>query len=734
MKRLLKYIIFSLLTVVSVNDVLACWAPWELPVDYYMYRVDEVEFYKQSERDQEFNLSAMGNCREWQRITSADISEQDIYHVVYKMSLKELESLRGKWWVWTDNKFEKWIHKDTEILDFLILAMNNEAIRSQIHSKWYYPTMKIGGASVSLDDVVEKACANTSPRLRDRYLLQAVRALFSMGRYDECIKLWNEEIIHLPETNLMRRLIHPYIAGAECHAGRVDEAIMQFAKFGDMQSLIVCLERKNGAYDRDDDVWFEAFEMVCKYAPNSASIPPMLQQKVRKWEIWNEELCDDDYARMRKLCSKMANDKRVENPAMWYYTAAFLTYLKESPRQVLPLLNLAEKAKSNDYIAESVAVFRMYLDARISTYDSKYEAKLLEQIKWLDEKMVANLGDKSKISLDYFYDITLNLSFYYWNDMMRKILLGEVCPRMVEAGNYTRALQLANMADNRMYGLVDRCRGYKFNVVNGEYEYAGEVEYSLKEYRYDEHNFNIIDYSNCFFELVDSIGVDRVVRYVDRVRKPSSEMDAYLNSRGYVGDDYLNDIVGTQYLRNMQYDKAVEYLKLVSEEYNRSHLNVDMYFAPFAVYGDKKGEECNTRYEFAREMLALEQGFQNEQNPNRKAQLMVKFAIGLRNSFDMCWELTQYYRGLTFWGSVCEKRDWEKEAHLAAAMKRVNALVEEANAIITDDEVGAEINYELRNFKIVAERFPNSEKGRLVKGKCDKLYDYHVERRRGYYF
>ena len=156
MKRLLKYIIFSLLTVVSVNDVLACWAPWELPVDYYMYRVDEVEFYKQSERDQEFNLSAMENCREWQRITSADISEQDIYQVVYKMSLKELESLRGKWWVWSDNKFEKWIHKDTEILDFLILAKNNEAIRSQIHSKWYYPTMKIGGASIPIEEVAER--------------------------------------------------------------------------------------------------------------------------------------------------------------------------------------------------------------------------------------------------------------------------------------------------------------------------------------------------------------------------------------------------------------------------------------------------------------------------------------------------------------------------------------------------------------------------------------------------
>ncbi|MBQ5861979.1 MAG: hypothetical protein IIW65_07565, partial [Alistipes sp.] len=53
------------------------------------------------------------------------------------------------------------------------------------------------------------------------------------------------------------------------------------------------------------------------------------------------------------------------------------------------------------------------------------------------------------------YHLKINESFYYWNDMMRRILIAEVCPRMIKAGRTTRALQLANMADNRLLGLVD---------------------------------------------------------------------------------------------------------------------------------------------------------------------------------------------------------------------------------------------------------------------------------------
>ena len=79
--------------------------------------------------------------------------------------------------------------------------------------------------------------------------------------------------------------------------------------------------------------------------------------------------------------------------------------------------------------------------------------------------------------------------------------------------------------------------------------------------------------SNSFFEMIDSLGVNAAIRYVQNVRKPVSKFDRYLNTRSYTNSDYLNDIVGTQCLRNMRYKEAVEYLGAVSGTY-KSHLNI----------------------------------------------------------------------------------------------------------------------------------------------------------------
>ena len=188
----------------------------------------------------------------------------------------------------------------------------------------------------------------------------------------------------------------------------------------------------------------------------------------------------------------------------------------------------------------------------------------------------------------------------------------------------------------------------------------------------------------------------------------------------------MNDIVGTQLVREMRYGEAAKYLVKVSDEYNQSHLNVYMEYNPFSVKLDDMKTKSNTRYEFARKMNELEQKINTSTDPNEKAQLMFHFATGLRNSFDECWPLTHYYKGYMYWGSVCKKRDWERDKYTTAAIKRSKQMVAEACKIATDKEVLANIHYELCNFKTVAKQFPNTEKGKLVRGKCDKLYDYHV--------
>ena len=717
----LRYLCISLILLTITNDAVACWGPWYTPKGYYMYRVynnlpdNTIDIEKQ-------NPTEGKNCEEWRKLTSETIPLEDIYQVVYKMDLESFETLYDNRGGRHQNKFVEWItKKDTAILDFLLLAKTNEYIRVKRNSRWYYPSMKIG-ARMTLEEIADSAISVKDSRLRGRYLLQGIRALFSLSKYAKCVELWEDEISHWSDENLMRQLIQPYVAGAEFHIMHSEKAIEYFAQLGDIQSMLYCLGRSDEKLSIID-----ALEFVCEYAPNSRFIEETLQKYIREIEplgqfSWEDELeKTPELDQLYNLCLKMGRSNKSNNPAMWYYTAAFMDDLYGNTASASRLLSLAEKSRSSDYIKESIKIFRIYLDAKLLPYDSYYENRLFSQLKWLDTKIQSNIDDNVRKETARGYMLFNCESYYYWNDMMRRILLAEVCPRMIKSGKTTRALQLANMADNRLLNLVNKHEVYDW--MEGKVVHY----YTMSSYRYSTH-FNPHDYSNSFFEMIDSIGVDNAIKYVKRVNKPHSDFDLFLNSRGYVGSDYLNDIIGTQCLRHMRYQEALEYLGKVSEAY-KTHHNVYMQYEPFSFEPKEINTKSDFRYDFAREMYSLEQGIKLTAEPNRKALLMVKYAIGIRNSFDLCWGLTQYYRGTSYWGQVCEKRDWENDKHTLLALEKAEKTLKRAFEIVTDDETAANIHYELCHYLTVARMYPNTQKGALVKGKCDNLCDYKYKRK-----
>lgn len=726
MTKSIKFWAVSLAALCAIQEARACWEPWYAPSEYYMYRV-----YESQPDTQPSVTGADENCVAWQRLTSPRIPVDDIYRAVYKMTLEEIESIYAHPERSYDNRFIEWITKrDRAALDFLLLAKTNEYIRLKRNSRWYYPSMKTG-TRMTLEEVAGKALSVKDKRLRDRYLLQGMRALFSLGEYEACIDLWESEAGRLPHDNLMRRLMQPYYQGAMVRMKRADKAIEYFAQIGDIESMLFCIGREGEPLSTVD-----ALSLVCEYAPNSDYIAQTLQSYVRKLEVpIDTRYCDSaersaerraDSDKLYALCMKMGRNPQTENPALWYYTAAFLSSLNGQTAEASRVLRLAERARSTDYIDESIAVFRIYLDARLLPYNQAYEKRLFRQLEWLDGRIVAQMNDSVRNETARGYKLMSCKSFYYWNDMMRRIVLAEICPRMIEAGKTTRALQLANMADNRLLGLVDRQVLYSTETDSEGNCLFKQSVVPMQQYRYSGE-FNSYDYSNHFFEMIDSLGADAAIRYVRQVEKPASRFDRFLNARGYTGSDYLNDIAGTQCLRHMRYGEATEYLGAVNEAY-KHHLNVESKYDPFAIKQQRSEHPDDFKFAFAREMLSLEQSIKTTREPNRKARLMVRYAIGLRNSFDRCWSLTQYYRGESYWGQVCPKRDWEHDPYTRAARRKVESTINEAVALITDDETRADIEYELCNFSTVAHRYPNTEKGRLVRGRCDNLADYHADR------
>ena len=698
--KLTKYLLANLLIIFTINNMHACWEPSYIPAAHFMYRVSDPSSIK-SEALPSYNE----NCIEWQKLSSHKISVDEISYVVYKMPIREFENIYDNRKKKYDNKFLEWITKrDTTLLNLLLVAKTTEYIRSQMCSKWYYPTMNIQ-SRFSLEDIINISLSSKDKKLRDRYLLQGMRALFTLERYDDCVNLWNDEISKLHRQNLMRRLSEDYYSGAEWEINHSKKSIEYFAQIGDIQSLLYCLDRAEENLSP-----IEALALLCQYNPNFENIPHTLQTFVKELEPIGacgfQDVYEETYDAkiLYTLCLEMGANPKVKNQAMWYYTAAFLADLKGDTQNASNIISLAEKSKSSKFIDESIAVFRMYIDAKTSTYNNEYEQHLFRQLKWLDNKIVANITKDVRNETYSGYKLICGLSYYYWNDMLRRILIAEVCPRMIESGKSVRALQLANMASNRLLGLVNKSNSYKYN----------------------KDGYNGFDYSNHFFEMIDSIGVENAKNYVASVFNPSSAFDKYLNARGYNDRNYLNDIIGTQYLRNMQYANAVKYLGKVSIAYN-NHLNVDMLYDPFRVERSKKSS-YRYKYDFAKEMYRLE-GIMNSPttDSNTKANAMFQYALGLKNSFTNCWDLTQYYKGQYFWNQVNNKRKWESDALTIAATNKSKSLFALATETATDPEIKANIQYSLCNFRIVAEKYPNSSKGQLVRGACDNLRDYHIE-------
>lgn len=718
-------LISFLILVCSVADVRACYGPWYLPKGYYMYRVIDKSEQK-SEVFSEFNPNAANNCREWQQYASPNIPLNDIYKVVYKMPLKEFRqfhenrrSYKG------NNAFLRWLSNNAEeASEFLLFAKMTEFVRSRQSSRWYYPSMKIKGAEMTLEDIAKEALAYRGP-LRDRYLLQAVRALFSMGRYAECIALWDNEVSMLPKESAMRQLILPYIAGAEYRMENYDKAAVYFSEAGDVESMVACTGGKR------PQSTVEAIEQIYCCEPNCRFFPKMLQALVHEaeppvefnCEEWDEGLVRDEHRQLARLAVRIAQEGKTDNPAMWYYTAAFIEDLDGHPAEASRLLARAERSRGTEFIKESVKVMRIYLDAKLLPYNTAYETKLLGQLQWLDRKIADNITPEVRKQTTTGWRIRLyyNISYYYWNDMMRRIVLAEVCPRMIAAGKPVRALQLANMADNRLLELVDCSTYYKKKRIKGRVEWV-EVTSTMREFRREKDAWTP-DYSNSFFEMIDSLGVDKAIAYRNRTELPVDTFDRFLNERGYVDMEYIDDIVGTQCLRTMRYGDAVAYLGHINRSFE-NHLNTEIVYDPFSYKRQAIKDKSDFKYRFAREMWFLEQEMAKTTDPDRKAEAMFRYAVGLQNSFDRCWSLTQYYRGSGFYGQVCNKREWENEPETIRAMQRSSELLLQACSLFADKEFAAKALYELNQFRTVAEKYPKTEMGRYVIGHCDNLRDY----------
>ncbi len=703
--RLRRFFASVILMLPGVSGL--CCGPLEFsPREYYMFRA----YDKDDERlSYETNYQ---NCLAWQAATSVSIPIKDIYTVVYEYGIDMLTDEDDS------NTFIRWIrsHSDREVLDFLVLAKSCELARSHRTSRWYYPSRN-DEVLIRLENIRDSALAYKGERLRDRYALQAVRAMHSLGEYERIERWWDENKDSI-KSGLIRDMTEGYVEGALLRLGKKEKA-MQFAlKRQDIKSIETLLSA-NGL----DTDFATVLDFIAEHCPDNPNAPAFLQEKFHfegpseQGEMGTEEIKSDlEKEKYIAICLKAAKSPLCKKPALWYYTASYLEYLLGRESAAYATIRKAEASSGTPFIKESVKLLRIFFDSRHLRYDGSDDSRLLSDLKWMDSMICNNLTPevRQKTSED-LWQIHLNGSFFYWGDMMRKVVLGEMVPRMCDAGRGRTAIALANMSDNRLVGRVDSYSGWGLKGLSYDVDTI-----TMSQYRHLAVLENGHDYCNQFFNLMDTTKLSHLVRYISTVGAAQNPMDKFLDERGYVDMDYLNEVLGTRYLRNMDYANAVRVLSKVSPGYQyRTNLTPYMTRLPFE-YGEMKSSSVPSEYKlsFAKAMLSYQQQAKSP-DADKAGFAKVMMGIGLNSSFGYCWALTQYHN--------YTNDPWLSSEYTRKALAKAESLIESGMNMIQDRELEAECWRKFLELEYVVKNYPETRAAELVRTRCDEYKDYEFE-------
>ncbi len=732
--RLKNFIVASLLLFGS--HALACGpGPFVTPGDNDLYRI--LPYYAELAEVQDGRVEA--NCRAWMRSVGGGVKMADVKAAVYDFSLREW--LRVQQGDDCGNAFCRRLlaRKDKEALQLLLWSKYYEQWSQQMRSPWYYGCGLAEADGIDIDNVCAVASAN-SGRYADRYLLLAMKCLYRSGRNEACEALWNRRKKVLDGSHL-RDQAEGYLAACLNRMGRKSEALDIYGRLGDAASLSLL---------NDDKV--TVFEQMLRHHPNSPFFPMALQRVLFVVENY---AVDDNYIqfnldsvqrrRLLDICLQADNDTRVKNHVLWRYTAACLYDHFGEPRQALALV---ENLKSgDDFLNASIRVLRMHLHVQLDKVDDVFEQRMIKEMQWLDDRMLrewAALDTAERSRLSHIEGWGYNWDLYrsvYANDAMRRIVLakGGLYDRLHDAGRTTRALQLANMADNRFLQISTT------SVVSS---------HSFESY------FNQHDFSNTMFVHANRLKADVLAAYWQCVMNPRNATDRWFNERGNTDADYWQDIIGTHLLREGRFGDAKEWLARVNFFYfSRLNTAYSMNFEPFAY------EECRMlrirrigfKFLYANEMHRLEQvAWSTEADPNDRADALLNLSIGLRNAFSYrCWPLVSYGYTDYEWEEPepnSWRAEWEAEnpvdydhpeagympgysaceavtPYARKSMKDAAWLRKKAFATYTDPERKAQSLKRMYEYTYLMKHYADTPTGQFVAHHCDEWKDYQIRER-----
>lgn len=538
-----RSIIISLLTVLTLPAAACIWFG-----DYndYLYRIYAVnEFRDRVDRITEDN---------WKAYLGPDASE---YFWFDADALIEVAQGRG------DDLMASYIK---------YLRMYLDCAKSVSNEDWEYPTKeKLGEDFQTLTNIRLYAQSKLKSRLRSQHGLLFMRCNMLMGKHDENVRFYDETGSKFIES-VYRDMMKNIYAGALLHTGRPAEASQIFGEQGDWQSLMTQFYERRSC---------EAIRTEYERDPNSTVLPFLLQDFVNNTQeaydaqdetpgsfggkLFIRDIERPEAMSMIELATRVINEGKTRQPAMWQTAKAWIEYLFADRLQALKDINEAVKLDGTDQQLECARVIRFYIKTSVEPLTQHLDNFVAQELEWMEQKM----KDVSDIK---WYD---GYPFYAARE---RIMCQNLHDKYVASGRPELTLALFNAADSHYY-----------------------------------------------HETVEAWGPDTLISYINFIEAPAeNDLERYVKARAKINADEINDIIGAKFLQERNWEKAIEWLQKVPAAFY-----AERGYAPYAalrrwtvepwvhrqwlfdeqVWGDNAAKpDNNPRLAFAKEMQAKEAG------------------------------------------------------------------------------------------------------------------------------
>lgn len=521
---------------------------------------------------------------------------------------------------------------DVLMLEYIRQLQKYLDVVDKMRETWEYPTKKdLLDRQQTLRAIQKYAYSKTKTRLRSQHALLYMRCNMLLGLHQTNVLFWEQQASKYINS-VYRDMMRNIYAGALLKTGRSDEATQIYMEQGDLESLFTYYYKKRS---------LQSIQAEYRHDPNAAALPFLVQDFANNAqetldEINNEynwpgklyvrNIKQQEAAGMCDFAREVLKEGKTQSPAMWKSLEAWMQYLYGDKNAALKSVREAVNMEGQPRVKDNARVLRLYIETAMTKPSSKLDSFLATELTWLEGKMREERGNDS----------------YYENHYT------QVYDRLVHQ------LLVAN------YDAAERRDvATAFLAVNDDQQL---LFYKTQRRQAGRDEWNP-DYSTHFFSHIDKMPVEQLVAYKNYVnRTPSNALDCWLMAHVRHDNEFLNEIIGTKYLRLGQWTEAEKYLSEVSIGFVNT-----MNIVPFMARRDYRVEPWKKRQrikdelqypgtatvnssqklEFVREMSTMEQGF-GALNSDEKARRAYDLAVRYTQASYAgdAWYLTRYGKSI----------------------------------------------------------------------------------------